>query len=49
MAQRSWRINNLVRKDWYKPTQYIEQLAQLTLKENNSYTENLVNEPLTIR
>jgi hypothetical protein len=35
-----WRINNLVRKDWYKPTQYIEQRQTLFLKENGSYTED---------
>lgn len=45
-----WRINNLVRKDWYKETQYLEQKKTLMLKENGSYTEankELVNEPLT--
>lgn len=43
-----WRINNLVRKDWYKETQYIEQKKQLKLKENGSYTES-VNENATVR
>lgn len=33
-----WRMNNLMRKDWYRPTQYNEQKAQLFLKENGSYT-----------
>lgn len=48
-----WRMNNLVRKDWYKPTQYIDQKRTLFLKEDGSYTEDstkgvpLVNEPLT--
>jgi hypothetical protein len=35
-----WRINNLVRKDWYRPTQYLEEKSQLLLKENGSYTDN---------
>ncbi len=43
-----WKINNLVRKDWYKETQYIEQKKQLKIKENGAYTE-LVNEMLTVR
>jgi len=48
-----WRINNLVRKDWYKPTQYLEQKKTLFLKDNGAYTEDpqqgvpLVNESLT--
>ena len=48
-----WKINNLVRKDWYRPTQYIEQKKTLYIKENGSYTEDcnqgtlLVNESLT--
>jgi len=33
-----WRMNNLVRKDWYRPTQYVEQKELLFLKENGSYT-----------
>ena len=33
-----WRINNNIQKDRYKPTQYIEELSQLTIKENNAYT-----------
>lgn len=40
-----WKINNLVRKDWYRPTLYQEEMAQLVVKENNRYS--LVNEPLT--
>lgn len=34
-----WRMHNLLRKDRYNPTQYQEQLAQIELKENGSYTE----------
>ena len=34
-----WKINNLVRKDWYRPTQYIEEKSTLTEKENGAYTE----------
>lgn len=33
-----WRVNNLIRKDWYRPTVYVEQKAQLYLKANSSYT-----------
>lgn len=50
-----WKMNNLVRKDWYRPTQYIEEKKQLFLKENNSYTLDntqgvpIVNESLTTR
>lgn len=33
-----WRINNNIQKDRYKSTQYIEELSQLTIKENNAYT-----------
>ena len=35
-----WRMHNLLRKDRYNPTQYQEQMAMLTLKQNGSYTEN---------
>jgi hypothetical protein len=34
-----WQINNLIRKDFYQPTIYIEQKKQLKIKENKSYTE----------
>lgn len=44
-----WRINNLIRKDWYKETVYLEEKKQLKVKENGSYTENLVNENETVR
>lgn len=38
-----WRINNLIRKDWYKETVYLEEKKSLKIKDNGSYTE-LVNE-----
>lgn len=38
-----WRINNLVRKDWYRPTIYTEQKNQLYIKENGCYTDNKEN------
>ena len=50
-----WKINNLVRKDWYRPTQYTEELMLLTTKDNGSYTEIrdkievFVTEPLPTR
>lgn len=33
-----WKINNDIRKDRYKPTQYTEELSQLTIKDNSAYT-----------
>ena len=48
-----WKINNLVRKDWYKPTRYSEEALLLYVKENMAYTLDstkgvkFVNEPLT--
>ena len=33
-----WGINNSIRNDRYKPTQYIEEKSQLTVKENGAYT-----------
>lgn len=36
-----WRMHNLLRKDRYNPTQYQEQLEQLLLKDNGSYTEKI--------
>lgn len=51
-----WRKNNLVRKDWYRPTTYVEQKEMLYVKENNTYTLDekqgnklLVNDSLTTR
>lgn len=35
-----WRMHNTLRKDRYNPTQYQEELQMLSLKANNSYTEN---------
>lgn len=56
MVIKHWRKNNLVRKDWYKPTTYVDQKEMLYVKENGSYTVDdtkgkklLVNEPLTTR
>lgn len=34
-----WRMHNILRKDRYEPTQYQEELAQLSIKDNGSYTE----------
>ena len=34
-----WRMHNLLRKDRYNPTQYIEQKEMLTVKDNGAYTE----------
>lgn len=48
-----WRVNNLVRKDWYRPTRYLEEKSLLFVKENGSYTldstqgQRLVNGSLT--
>jgi hypothetical protein len=38
-----WLINNLVRKDFYQPTVYIEEKSTLKIKENKAYTENVNN------
>lgn len=34
-----WRMHNLLRKDRYNPTQYIEEMNQLAINDNGSYTE----------
>lgn len=34
-----WRMHNYIQKDRYKETHYIEEMDQLTLKDNKSYTE----------
>lgn len=34
-----WRMHNLLRKDRYNPTQYVEEKATLTINENGAYTE----------
>ena len=35
-----WRMHNALRKDRYNPTQYQEEFASLSLKDNGAYTEN---------
>ena len=35
-----WRMANALRKDRYTPTAFQEELAQLSIKENGSYTEH---------
>lgn len=42
----SWRINNLVRKDWYQETVYKSEKAMLTDDDNGNY--KLVNETAPI-
>ena len=37
-----WRMHNLLRKDRYNPTQYVEQKDTLILKDNGSYTEKII-------
>ena len=34
-----WKMHNSLRKDRYSETQYTEELSQLCIKENGSYTE----------
>lgn len=34
-----WKIHNLIQKDRYKETKYLEEKAMLMLDENNAYTE----------
>ncbi len=34
-----WRIHNLIQKDRYKETKYLEEKSMLMLDENNAYTE----------
>lgn len=34
-----WRIHNLIQKDRYKETKYLEEKSLLALDENNAYTE----------
>ena len=34
-----WRMHNLIKKDRYNPTQYIEERNTLTVKSDGSYTE----------
>jgi hypothetical protein len=35
-----WLIHNMIRKDRYKPTQYIEDKKTLIIKENGAYTDS---------
>lgn len=35
-----WKIHNYIRNDRYKPTVYKEEMSELSLKDNNSYTLN---------
>ena len=41
-----WRMHNLLRKDRYNPTQYIEEMNQLSLNDNGSYTEKPLELPM---
>lgn len=41
-----WRMHNLLRKDRYNPTQYIEEKDSLDIKEDGSYTEKAPIEAL---
>lgn len=38
---KGWRMNNQIRKDRYKPTQYTDLFQKLKIKKDGSYTENL--------
>lgn len=40
-----WRMHNTLRKDRYNPTQYQEQMQELMLKDNGSYTEKPIEIP----
>ena len=41
---RHWKVNNLVRKDWYRPTIHVEAKEQLKVAQNGVYY--IVNEPV---
>ena len=41
-----WKMHNLIRKDRYNPTQYIEQLEELDVKKDGSYTEKVLEIPM---
>lgn len=47
LAMTHYRINNIIRKDWYKPTIYQEEKKQLAWDESGLYF--LVNGSLTVR
>jgi uncharacterized phage protein (TIGR02220 family) len=36
-----WRIHNYLRNDRFKPTVYVEEKAQLSVKDNRAYTLNM--------
>ena len=42
-----WRMHNLLRKDRYNPTQYIEEMNMLALNDNGAYTEKRADNLLT--
>lgn len=42
-----WRMHNLLRKDRYTPTQYIEEKESLMLKADGAYTERTAELPPT--
>ena len=41
-----WRMHNLLRKDRYNPTQYIDEKNTLTITDNGSYTEKPILDTL---
>lgn len=43
-----WRLNNLIRKDWYRPTIYKKEMSSIMINENGIYSD-LVNENATSR
>ena len=43
-----WRMHNLLRKDRYTETQYVEQMKSLKIKENGAYTEADNDEVLSL-
>ena len=43
-----WRMHNTLRKDRYNPTQYQEQMQELMLKDNGSYTEKPIEIPAEV-
>lgn len=40
-----WRMHNLLRKDRYNPTQYLEEFHSLTIKQNGAYTDRAIEIP----
>ena len=41
-----WRMHNLLRKDRYSPTQYVDQMNRLEIKDNGAYTEKEIETPI---